>query len=83
MSYEILSTIESPADVKALFEELAEDDKAVLTDACKILVLKGEPVALVQGDVANMKLTYTNDMRIARAMMEDGASSAGAGAAHA
>ena len=66
--------------LKALFEELAEDDKAVLTDACKILVLKGEPVALVQGDVANMKLTYTNDMRIARAMMEDGT---GAGAAHA
>ncbi len=56
--------------LKALFEELAEDTKAVLTDACKILVLKGEPVALVQGDVSNMKLTYTNDMRIARAMIE-------------
>ena len=58
--------------LKSLFEELAEDDKAVLTDACKILVLKGEPVALVQGDVSNMKLTYTNDMRIARAMIEGG-----------
>ncbi|MBR0404355.1 MAG: 2-C-methyl-D-erythritol 4-phosphate cytidylyltransferase [Eggerthellaceae bacterium] len=56
--------------LKALFQELAESDRAVLTDACKILVLKGEPVALVQGDVANMKLTYTNDMRIARAMIE-------------
>ena len=56
--------------LKALFEELAEADRAILTDACKILVLKGEPVALVQGDVANMKLTYTNDMRIARAMLE-------------
>jgi len=58
--------------LKALFEELAEADRAILTDACKILVLKGEPVALVQGDVANMKLTYTNDMRIARAMLEGG-----------
>ena len=57
--------------LQALFEELAENDKAILTDACKILVLRGEPVALVQGDVANMKLTYTNDMRIARAMMEE------------
>lgn len=56
--------------LKALFEELAESDKAQLTDACKILVLKGEPVALVKGDVANMKLTYTNDMRIARAMID-------------
>ena len=56
--------------LKALFEELDVGDKAQLTDACKILVLKGEPVALVQGDVSNMKLTYTNDMRIARAMIE-------------
>lgn len=57
--------------LKALFEELAEEEKSILTDACKILVLKGESVALVRGDVSNMKLTYTNDMRIARAMMED------------
>ena len=57
--------------LKSLFEELTEDERAILTDACKILVLKGEPVALVQGDVANMKLTYTNDMRIARAMIDD------------
>ena len=57
--------------LKALFMELAEDQKSILTDACKILVLKGEPVALVRGDVSNMKLTYTNDMRIARARLED------------
>ena len=56
--------------LKSLFEELADADRAILTDACKILVLKGEPVALVKGDVANMKLTYTTDMRIARAMVE-------------
>ena len=56
--------------LKALFEELSAGDKAVLTDACKILVLRGEPVALVRGDVANIKLTYTNDMRIARAMID-------------
>ena len=58
--------------LKALFQELAESDRAVLTDACKILVLKGEPVALVKGDESNIKLTYTNDMRIARAMIEGG-----------
>ena len=57
--------------LKSLFEELADSDRAILTDACKILVLKGEPVALVKGDVANMKLTYTNDMRVARAMLDD------------
>ena len=57
--------------LKALFEELPAEKKALLTDACKILVLKGEKVALVRGDIANIKLTYTNDMRIARAMIGD------------
>ena len=58
--------------LKELFEDMAADDKAQLTDACKILVLKGDSVALVRGDAANMKITYASDMRIARAMMEDG-----------
>ena len=70
--------------LKALFQELADNDKAQLTDACKILVLRGESVALVRGDVSNMKLTFTNDMRIAKAMVagedEDGLG-AGASAA--
>lgn len=57
--------------LKGLFAELTDDEKAILTDACKICVLKGHPVALVRGSVSNMKLTYTNDMRIARAMLED------------
>lgn len=57
--------------LKELFLSLTDGERSVLTDACKICVLKGQPVALVRGDVSNMKLTYTNDMRIARAMMED------------
>ena len=57
--------------LKDLFAELTGDEKAILTDACKICVLKGQPVALVRGDVSNIKLTYTNDMRIARAMLQD------------
>jgi len=57
--------------LKELFDQLPAEKKAMLTDACKICVLAGVPVALVRGDEANMKLTYTNDMRIARAMMED------------
>ena len=56
--------------LKALFESLSAEEASVLTDACKILVLRGEPVALVQGDVANMKLTYAADMRLARALVD-------------
>lgn len=58
--------------LKELFESLSEKDKVLLTDACKIFTLHGDPVALVKGDISNMKLTYTSDMRIARAMMQDG-----------
>lgn len=57
--------------LKELFASLTDDERAVLTDACKICVLKNQPVALVRGDVSNMKITFTNDMRVARAMMED------------
>lgn len=55
--------------LKALMESLTEDEKAVLTDACKIYVLRGRPVALVQGDVANMKVTYPQDLLVAAAMI--------------
>ena len=62
--------------LKGLFAELTDAEKAILTDACKICVLKGRPVALVRGSASNIKLTYTNDMRIARAMLEDEAQDA-------
>lgn len=57
--------------LKQLYNELSEEEKLVLTDACKIFTLKGEPVELVRGDVSNIKITYPHDMRVARAMMED------------
>ena len=58
--------------LKELFGGLSDSAKAELTDACKIFTLAGEPVALVRGDEANMKLTYAGDMRLARALMQDG-----------
>ena len=54
-----------------LMESLTEDEKGILTDACKIFVLRGEEVALVRGDSSNMKITYPQDMRLARALLED------------
>ncbi len=58
--------------LRALYESLSDEEKSILTDACKILVLKGEKVALVKGDNANIKLTYTHDLRVARYMMQEG-----------
>ena len=50
-------------------EGLTHEEEVILTDACKIFVLRGEKVALVRGDVANMKITYPQDMRVASALI--------------
>ncbi len=57
--------------LKELIEGLSDEEAATLTDACKIFVLRDEPVALVAGDVGNMKITYPQDLRVATALMGD------------
>ena len=57
--------------LKKLYNELSEDEKEILPDAAKIFVLKGEPVALVDGEDFNIKITYPFDMRVAKALLED------------
>lgn len=56
--------------LKELIESLTEEEKSILTDACKIFVLRGEQVSLVRGDSSNMKITYPQDMRLAQALLE-------------
>ena len=58
--------------LKQAFAELTEEEKGVLTDACKMFVLKGRPVAMVQGDVTNIKLTTIMDYKVAQAMLDSG-----------
>jgi 2-C-methyl-D-erythritol 4-phosphate cytidylyltransferase len=55
--------------LRALIESLSPEEEAVLTDACKIYALRGEPVALVQGEVHNIKITYPFDLKVAHAML--------------
>lgn len=55
--------------LKDLYESLSEEEKEILTDACKIMVLKGESVYLVQGEVSNMKVTYPYDLKVAEALL--------------
>ena len=55
--------------LKELYESLTEDEKEILTDACKILVLKGHDVRLVEGEVSNMKITYPYDLKVAEALL--------------
>lgn len=49
---------------KVLFS-LSADEQKVLTDACKACVIKEVPVAIVQGEVQNMKITTITDLKIA------------------
>lgn len=57
--------------LKNMYNSLTEDEKAILTDASKIFVIKGEKVALVQGETYNMKITYPYDLRVAKSLLED------------
>ncbi|MBQ6152819.1 MAG: 2-C-methyl-D-erythritol 4-phosphate cytidylyltransferase [Ruminococcus sp.] len=53
------------------YNSLSDEEKAILTDAAKILVMKGRTVKLVKGETYNIKITYPYDLRIARSLLED------------
>lgn len=55
--------------LRELYESLSHEEKEILTDACKILVLKGEPIYLVDGEVFNIKITYPFDLKVAGALL--------------
>lgn len=55
--------------LRTLYESLNIEEKAILTDACKIAVVRNQPVYLVQGEPSNMKLTTVSDYNIAQAMV--------------
>ena len=43
--------------LREIYESLTQEERAILTDACKIYVLKNEAVHLVEGDVSKIKIT--------------------------
>lgn len=55
--------------LKETYDALSMEEKEILTDACKIMVLKGEHVHLVQGEVFNIKITYPYDITVAKALL--------------
>ena len=55
---------------KAKTEGLTEEEKEILTDACKIFVIKGQDVHLVEGEVFNIKITYPYDLRVAETLIK-------------
>lgn len=56
--------------LKKLYTDLTEEEKNILTDACKICVIRGVPVHLVEGDSLNIKITTITDLTLANAIMK-------------
>ena len=57
-------------DFMDLYGSLSEKEKEILTDACKIFVIKGKDVALAKGEYSNLKITTVTDLKIAKSMIE-------------
>jgi 2-C-methyl-D-erythritol 4-phosphate cytidylyltransferase len=57
--------------LRELYNSLSDQEKDILTDACKIMILKGEKVHLVSGEVYNIKITYPYDLTMAKAILEE------------
>lgn len=55
--------------MQTAYASLTEDERAVLTDACKIFTIKGESVKLVKGEPFNIKITYPSDLKVAHALL--------------
>ncbi len=55
----------------SLYQKLTNEQRRMLTDACKIVSLSGEPVHIVRGEVFNIKITTPYDLRVAEAMCEE------------
>lgn len=56
--------------LKRTYENLNEEEKKRLTDACAIFVMKGAPVYIVPGEPYNIKVTYPSDLQVAEALIK-------------
>lgn len=57
--------------LRDLYYSLTEEEKDILTDACKIFSMKGHDVHLIDGEVHNIKITYPYDLRVAKALLDE------------
>lgn len=55
--------------LKQLYASLNEQEKAELTDACKMAVVRDRDVYLIKGEPSNLKITTVSDYKIAQAMV--------------
>lgn len=54
------------------YDALSVEDKEILTDACKILVVANKKVELVMGEMYNIKITTPYDLKVANSIIKGG-----------
>lgn len=54
-----------------VYQQMTEEELAVVTDACKMFMLKGYKVYLAQGSISNIKITYAEDYKTAQIMLNN------------
>lgn len=57
-------------ELERVLASLTEDEKAILTDACKIFTIKNKDVYMVNGEVFNIKITYPYDLKVAQTLLK-------------
>lgn len=53
------------------YNNLTGEEKQILTDACKVYVLKQKQIGLVKGELYNMKITTKHDLKMAKLMLNN------------
>ena len=56
--------------LKLFYDKLTDEEKQNLTDACKVFLLNNEDVAIVEGEVSNIKITYSFDLNVANYILK-------------
>ena len=56
---------------ETVYQEMTAEELAVVTDACKMFMLKGHKVYLAEGHTSNMKITYSDDYKTAQIMLRN------------
>ena len=51
------------------FSSLSDEQKAILSDTAKIILLSGKKVGTIAGELSNIKITTPYDLRIANAIL--------------
>ncbi len=57
-------------ELRTVIDSLTDEEKSILTDACKIYTIKNKPVYMVKGEVFNIKITYPYDMKVANTLLK-------------